>query len=273
SAIPEFATISRVSTGLRVGAGATLSAVNESADVKASWGLLAEAANSVASTLIRNFATLGGNINQRPRCWYFRVEQFSDCYKRGGDFCFAVTGKNAYHAIIGGELCYIVHPSDVAVALLALNANAKVVGSGGQRDVAFDKYFVGPREDVMSETVLKADEILAEVQLPTPAANTRMAWIKIKDRQVYDFAVTSIAVAFTEEGGVWKDGRIVLGGVSPVPFRATVVEEALKGKKIADSIDSAAQRIASVARPMSENAYKVTLAQVLIKQAVLKALA
>ena len=273
STIPEFATINRDSNGLRVGAGVTLADVNASSDVNASWSILAEAAGTVASSLIRNFATLGGNINQRPRCWYFRVPEFSDCYKRGGDFCFAVTGKNAYHAVIGGELCYIVHPSDTATALLALNASAQVAGPNGQRSVPFDEYFVGPRDDVMRENVLQSNELLVGVQLPTPATNARMAWIKVKDRQVYDFAVTSVAVTFTEENGVWQDGRVVLGGVAPVPYRATVVEEALQGKSIADSIDSAAQRIATVARPMSENAYKVTLAQALIKQAVLKALA
>jgi xanthine dehydrogenase YagS FAD-binding subunit len=273
STIPEFTTINRDSNGLRVGAGVTLADVASSSDVNPAWSLLGDAAGSAASSLIRNFATLGGNINQRPRCWYFRGPEFSDCYKRGGDFCFAVTGKNAYHAIIGGELCYIVHPSDTATALLALNASARIAGPNGQRTVPFDKYFVGPREDVMRENVLQPNELLVNIQLPTPATNTRMAWIKVKDRQVYDFAVTSVAVAFTEENGVWQDGRVVLGGVAPVPYRATVVEEALQGKSIADSIDSAAQRIATVARPMSENAYKVTLAQALIKQAVLKALA
>lgn len=272
SAIPEFATITRDSNGLRVGAGVTLADVVSSSDVNPAWSLLGEAAGSVASPLIRNFATLGGNINQRPRCWYFRGTQFTDCYKRGGDFCFAVTGKNAYHAIIGGELCYIVHPSDTATALLALNASAQVASPSGQRTVPFDEYFVGPREDVMRENVLQSNELLVNVQVPA-ADNTRMAWIKVKDRQVYDFAVASVAVAFTEENGVWQDGRIVLGGVAPVPYRATVVEEALQGQNITDSVESAAQRIADVARPMSENAYKVTLAQALIKQAVLKALA
>jgi xanthine dehydrogenase YagS FAD-binding subunit len=271
SVIPEFATISRESSGLRVGAGVTLSDVAASPDVNSGWALLGEAAGSVASPLIRNFATLGGNLNQRPRCWYFRGTQFSDCYKRGGDFCFAVTGKNAYHAIIGGELCYITHPSDTAVALLALNASADVAGPDGRRTVRFDDYFVGPREDVMRENVLQPGELLVDVQVP-PAANARMVWLKVKDRAVYDFAVVSVAVAFTETNGVWDDGRVVLGGVSPVPYRATVVEEALQGKPIADNAESAAQRIAGVARPMSENAYKVTLAQALIKQALLTAL-
>lgn len=271
-AIPGFAAINRESNGLRVGAGVTLAEVEASSDINGSWSLLAEAVSTVASPLIRNFATLGGNINQRPRCWYFRGREFGDCYKRGGDFCFAVTGKNAYHAVIGGELCYIVHPSDTATALLALNASGKIVGPGGQRTVPFDEYFLGPRQDVMRENVLEPNELLVEVEMPNPAANMRMAWIKVKDRQVYDFAVLSAAVAFSEENGVWQDGRIVLGGVAPVPYRATVVEEALQGQSIADSVENAVQRLATVARPMSENTYKVTLAQALIERAIRKAL-
>src|SRR5579859_2523964 len=126
------------------------------------------------------------------RCWFFRGENFA-CYKKGGDFCYAVTGDNRYHAIIGGELCYIVHPSDTSTALLALNASATVAGPGGQRTVKFDDYFHGPREDVLTENVLKANEVMTEVFVPTPAAGSKMAWNKLKDRQVYDFALVSVA--------------------------------------------------------------------------------
>jgi len=228
--------------------------------------------SSVASPLIRNFGTLGGNLNQRPRCWFFRGEGF-DCYKKGGDFCFAVTGDNRFHAVIGGELCYIVHPSDMATALLALNASAKVAGPSGERMVPFDEFFIGPRQDVLRENVLKPNEILVEVQIPPLAANTKTAWTKLKDRQVYDFAIVSVAAVVTTEGNTWKDGRIVLGGVAPVPYRAKVVEEALVGKPIADNLETAAARIRTVARPMSANAYKVDLARGLIMSTVRQALA
>ena len=183
-----------------------------------------------------------------------------------------MTGDNRYHAIIGGELCYIVHPSDTATALLALNAKAKVAGVPGNRDVAFDSYFIGPREDVLRENVLKPNEFLTHVEIPSPAAGTKMAWNKLKDRQVYDFALTSVAVAFTMDGNNWKDGRITLGGVSPVPYRAKVVEDALKGKDIKANIKQAAAQIRTVARPMSLNAYKVDVAQGLIERTVLDAL-
>src|SRR5437867_3595449 len=257
--------------GTTIGAATTLSDVINDKDLASKLPVLTNAALSVASPLIRNFGTLGGNINQRPRCWFFRGEDFN-CYKKGGDFCYAVTGDNRYHAIIGGELCYIVHPSDTATALLALNAKAKVAGVPGNRDVAFDSYFIGPREDVLRENVLKPNEFLTHVEIPSPAAGTKMAWNKLKDRQVYDFALTSVAVAFTMDGNNWKDGRITLGGVSPVPYRAKVVEDALKGKDIKGNIKQAAAQIRTVARPMSLNAYKVDVAAGLIERTVLDAL-
>jgi xanthine dehydrogenase YagS FAD-binding subunit len=272
TAIPELKGISPGGSGLTIGAATTLAEVIESTDVQKSFPLLSEAAKTIASPLIRNFGTLGGNINQRPRCWFFRGEDFN-CYKKGGDFCYSVTGDNTYHAIIGGELCYIVHPSDTATALLALNASAKVAGPSGQRDLAFDNYFHGPREDVLTENVLKSNEILTQVNIPTPAAGTRMAWTKLKDRQVYDFAVVSVAVAFTvDASGKWTDGRVVLGGVAPVPYRATTVEGALKGQDVKATAKAAAAQIRTVARPMSLNAYKVDIAANLIERTLLQAM-
>jgi xanthine dehydrogenase YagS FAD-binding subunit len=270
--IPGLDQITVASDGAHIGATVTLTDVIEHPGLQQQYPLLTQAAFTIASPLIRNFGTLGGNINQRPRCWFFRGEGFA-CYKKGGDFCFAVTGDNRYHAIIGGELCYIVHPSDTAMALLALNASARVSGSGGERMVAFDNYFHGPREDVLTENVLKPDEILLEVQIPAPAAGTKMAWTKIKDRLVYDFAMSSVAVAFSVDGsGAWQDGRIVLGGVSPVPYRASVVEDALKGKDVRSTAKTAAAQIRTVARPMSLNAYKIDLVQGLIERTLLQAL-
>ena len=269
--IPDLKGIKPGTDGFHIGTTTTLSELIEHADLTAKVPLLGQAAASVASPLIRNFGTLGGNINQRPRCWFFRGENFA-CYKKGGDFCYAVTGDNRYHAIIGGELCYIVHPSDTATALLALNAQTTVAGPGGTRSVAFDDYFHGPREDVLTENVLKPNEVMTEVFVPTPAAGTKMAWSKLKDRQVYDFAVVSVAAVFTVDGGNWKDGRITLGGVAPVPYRAQVVENALKGKDIKASVKAAAAQIRTVARPMSLNAYKIDLAQGLIERTILDAL-
>ena len=257
--------------GTTIGAATTLTDVIDNKDLATKLPVLTNAALSVASPLIRNFGTLGGNINQRPRCWFFRGEDFN-CYKKGGDFCYAVTGDNRYHAIIGGELCYIVHPSDTATALLALNASAKIAGTGGERTISFDEYFTGPRVDVLRENVLKPNEFMTHVTIPNPASGTKFGWTKLKDRQVYDFALVSVAAVFTVSGGNWQDGRITVGGVSPVPYRAKVVEDALKGKDIKATVKSAAAQIRSVARPMSLNSYKVDLAQGLIERTILEAL-
>ncbi|HEX8966732.1 MAG TPA: FAD binding domain-containing protein [Chloroflexota bacterium] len=269
--IPDLKGIKSGGDGFHIGATTTLSEVIEHQELTSKVPLLGQAAATIASPLIRNFGTLGGNINQRPRCWFFRGENFN-CYKKGGDFCYSVTGDNRYHAIIGGELCYIVHPSDTATALLALNAQTTVSGPSGTRTVNFDDYFHGPREDVLTENVLKPDEVMTEVFIPNPAAGAKMAWNKLKDRQVYDFAVVSVAVVFTSDGTNWTDGRVTLGGVAPVPYRATVVENALKGKDIKANVKAAAAQLRTVARPMSLNAYKIDLAQGLIERTILDAL-
>ena len=269
--VKDLSGINAAANPITIGATTILSDIIDNKDLQQKLPLLTEASKSIASPDIRNMGTLGGNINQRPRCWFFRGENFN-CYKKGGDFCYAVTGDNRYHAIIGGELCYIVHPSDTATALLALNAQARVAGSGGEKTIAFDDYFAGPRTDVLRENVLKPDELMTHVMIPTPAAGTKMAWTKLKDRLVYDFALVSVAVAFTVEGNKWKDGRIAVGGVSPVPYRAKAVEDALKGKDVKASIKAAAGQIRTVARPMSNNAYKIDLAAGLIERTVLQAL-
>jgi xanthine dehydrogenase YagS FAD-binding subunit len=270
--IPQLKGIKVDAKGATIGANTTLAEIIESKELAAQFPLLTSAAHSVASQLIRNFATLGGNINQRPRCWFFRGKDFN-CFKKGGDFCYSVNGDNRYHAIIGGESCYIVHPSDTATALLALNAQAKVAGSAGERTVPFDNYFTGPREDILRENVLKPEEILTEVFIPAPVAGTKQVWSKLKNREVYDFAIVSVAAAFTMQGGNWADGRIVLGGVAPVPYRATPIENAIKGKDIKASVKQAAASIRTAARPMSMNAYKVDIAQAQIERTLLSALA
>ncbi|MBI3933244.1 MAG: FAD binding domain-containing protein [Acidobacteria bacterium] len=270
--IPQLKGIKVDAKGATIGANTTLAEITESKELTDRYPLLTQAALSVASQLIRNFGTLGGNINQRPRCWFFRGKDFN-CFKKGGDFCYSVNGDNRYHAIIGGESCYIVHPSDTATALLALNAQAKVAGPAGERMVPFDNYFTGPRADILRENILKPEEILLEVFIPTPAAGTKQVWSKLKNREVYDFAIVSVAAAFTVQGDNWADGRVVLGGVAPVPYRATVIENQLKGKNIQTSIKQAAAAIRTVTRPMSMNAFKVDIAQTLVERTILSALA
>lgn len=270
--IPELKGISSTSSGTTIGAMTTLTEITSSADLQANFPVLTNATMSVASQLIRNFGTLGGNLNQDVRCWFFRGEHFT-CYKNGGDFCYAVTGANKNHCIIGGELCYSVHPSDLASALLALNASGTIAGPSGRREVSLDDYFVGPRNNVLVENILEPNEILVDVMIPSLGANAKTAWIKLKDRNVYDFAVVSVAVVADIVDGVWGSGRIVLGGVAPTPWRATVIEDALAGKDIKSAIKQAAALVRNEARPLSDNGFKVDLAIGLVERAVLEALA
>ena len=270
--IPELRGIRTDDAGVTIGANTTLTEIVESEVLSERFSLLTESAHSVASSLIRNFATLGGNINQRPRCWFFRGKDF-DCLKKGGDFCFSVGGDNRYHAIIGSDQCYIVHPSDTATALLALNAEARIAGPDGERMVSFDDYFVSPSENILRENILEDNELMVEVFIPTPAPGTRQSWLKLKNRQVYEFAVVSVAAAFTEDNETWTGGRIVLGGVAPVPYRATVIEDQLEGRNVRTSARQAAALIRTVARPMSQNAYKVDVAQTMVERTLLAGLA
>lgn len=274
STVHGFTGIAVTDDGLRIGAGTTLAEIVESVEVRRRWPLLAAAAAAVASPEIRAVGTLGGNVNQRPRCWFFRGKDF-DCLKKGGDVCFAVEGDNRFNAIVKGELCFIVHPSDTATALVALDARARIASPSGERIVPFAKYFIGPREDLLRETVLAPDEVMVEVLVPEPPTGARMAWQKVneKNQPTWDFAVVSVAALVVEEGGVWRDGRIVLGGVAPVPYRATVVEEALAGRPIREAAPDAAARIRSVTRPMRHNGFKVALAQALVERVVLAAVA
>jgi len=256
-------------TGLEIGALTNLTTIEESTEVQDNYLGLAQAASSPASPSIRNTGTLGGNLMQRPRCWYLRGREFA-CYKKGGDFCFAVTGENQYHCILGGELCYIVHPSDTAPALVALNATANIATPDGRKEVSFDDFFVGPRVDVLKETMLESNELLTGVSIPQPSANQKSTFLKVTQRDVLDFAIVSIAATGQIESGVWQDGRIVLGGVAPTPYRATDAEDTLRGQQITEAlVHDAAERALLEARPMTYNAYKVDIAKNLIKQAVM----
>lgn len=260
------------SDGLTLGALATLSAIESSPDVQKHYPALAKAAGAAAAPNIRNVGTIGGNINQRPRCWYLRNTEF-DCYKKGGDFCFAVTGKNTYHAILGGELCYIVHPSDTAPALIALGATAVISTPDGEKTVPFDSYFIGPRVDVLRETILQQGDLLTEIRIPPPKPGTGMSFLKAQRRgQTYDFALANVATVIVKKDGRVEDARIVLSGVAPTPYRATAAEDVIKGQAVdAQLARSAADRALLPARPMTDNAYKVGLAKTLIVRSILEA--
>ena len=230
--------------------------------------LLAMAAGKIGTPQIRNMGTLGGNLCQRPRCWYYRNN--FPCYKHGGSTCFSAAGENDYHAILQGGPSFIVHPSDAAPALVALGATARISNGSRERTVPMDKFFVTPREDVRRENILLPNEILTAIDIPGAPAGSRAIYIKEMVREVWDFALCSVAAMVTVKDGIVADARIVLGGVAPIPYRAAKAEAALTGKPLNEA-NAAAAGVAAVdgARPLAKNAYKVPLTQAVVKRALL----
>jgi xanthine dehydrogenase YagS FAD-binding subunit len=268
--VPGFDSIAFGNGQLRIGAAARVSDVAASPVVREKFPLLSQAGEQVASPQIRNMGSIGGNLNQRPRCWYYRSADFN-CYKKGGDFCFAVTGENQYHAVLGGELCYIVHPSDTAPALVALGASARIIGPEGEKTVPFERYFTSPRIDVTRENILGPADILAEIIVPEPQPNSRGVFLKIRERGVWDFATVAVAVQVTgPPSGLIDDARIVLGGVAPYPYRAPNAEAVLKGKPLTPDLARQAGETAFIgARPMTHNLYKVDMGKGLVARALM----
>lgn len=260
-------------TGLTIGALVTLTQLEEHSLVRASFPGLAEAAHSIATPQIRNLGTVGGNLCQRPRCWYFRLEEVI-CLKKGGSECYAVQGENKYNAILGGGPSYIVHPSDLAPMLLALGASVSVVGAEGKRIIPLDKFFTLPSEgSIRRENVLRNDEIITHVQVPASPVAARSTYLKFKERESMDFALASVAAAVQLGSGntIAKVG-LVLGGVAPIPWRASRAQQFLLGKTLNDDVMAQAAKLAlEGAEPLEKNAYKVPLTQTLVRRALAKA--
>jgi xanthine dehydrogenase YagS FAD-binding subunit len=262
--IPGLDTITTSSTGLKVGPLATLNSVATNSNVLSTYPILAQAAGAVATNQIRNLGTIGGNLCQEVWCWYYRWEhnQFN-CLRKGGSTCYASSGVNTYHSIFGGPAgCYSVHPSDTAIALLALGAS--VVTSA--RTIPISQFF----KNLSPGNVLNADEIITEIDVPTPPANNLQVFTKFRFRQSFDFAVVSVGLMAAPTTGSITTANIWLGGVSPVPVEATGAEAALKGNAISSTVAaSAAAAAVANATPMANNKYKVPIVQTLVQRAIL----
>jgi xanthine dehydrogenase YagS FAD-binding subunit len=254
-------------TGLKIGAMTTLSQIAENEQIKEHFPVLSDAAGEVGSVQIRNAGTIGGNLCQRPRCWYFRNENVQ-CLKKGGDMCYAApdNAENKYHAILGGGPCHIAHPSDVAPAVHVTSHTS------GSRVIPISEFYLLPSVGgLYLEYALKPDEIVTAITVPPSKMAKRSIYLKFREKESFDWALVSIAMAVDIVGGVVHDSRIVFGGVAQVPWRVPDAEHALKGHAIGDKANTAhAARIAVAgAVPLAQNAYKVTLAQTLVKRAAL----
>ncbi|HXW06595.1 MAG TPA: xanthine dehydrogenase family protein subunit M [Vicinamibacterales bacterium] len=256
--------------GLRIGSAVTVAELAEHPDVSKLYPALAQAALEVGSPQIRNLGTVGGNMAQRPRCWYFRNEEFH-CLKKGGSRCFAVDGENQYHAIFGGGPCHIVHPSSLALPAIALDARFRVVGPAGEREVPAGEFFLMPDRNLFGETVLAPNELLTHVILPPPGG-IRSATYEVRFKQSHDWPLAAASVALTLSGKTIKAARVVMGAVAPIPWRSQAAEAALAGKPLSEETAMAAADAAVTgAKPMSGNAYKVQIARTAVKRAILKA--
>ena len=254
--------------GLTIGGLARLSTLGSSAVIRDRYSVLAEAAEQVASPQIRNTGTLAGNVCQRPWCWYFR--NGFECYKAGGNQCFSIAGENQLHAIFGGGPSFIVHPSDLAPALVALDAAFHIIGPDGERTLPAADFFVLPRDDAGHENVLDDSEILVSVNLPTAAEGVRSSYHKVMDRETWTHAVASAAVVLEMQGDVCRSARIVLGGVAPIPWRVQDAEALLVGQRVtAELADAVGVAAVAEAQPLAKNAYKVPLTRRLVERTVL----
>ena len=256
---------------LRIGPMVTLATIAEHPVIRKRYAVLADAALNAATPQIRNMATLGGNLLQRPRCWYFRNEQFH-CRRKGGEECFAQDGENEYHAIFDNEICAIVHPSAAACALTALGAKVQVKGKKGAREIALDDLFVRPEKDVTREHVLDPGELLTEIRVPAPSDVTRCAYMKVGQKESFDWPLAEVAVVLERRGGVVSKPSIVLGAAAPIPWRATEAVRTLTAKPLNEqSAREAAAAAVQGATPLSQNAYKIPMFEAVVRRTILAA--
>ena len=266
--VEELQTVEVTPEGVRIGAMVSLAALAGNTELQQRYPVLTEAAGGIATPQIRNVGTLGGNLCQRPRCFYYR-SPLTLCLKKGGDSCLALAGNSKYLSILGGERCYIVHPSDMAVALVALDAQVVLAGPAGRRTMSLQEFFIGPSVNLTSENVLQTGEVVASVSVRSSPENTRSVYLKAREREAGDFALVSVAAALAVTDGRVSWCRVSLGGVAPYPYRAQEAEECLMGIAVANTdAAEAGRRAVAGATPLRGNGYKVDLAANLIKQAI-----
>ncbi len=267
--VSELSEIRSLGGGLEIGAMATLRDVIRHPEVSEQFSMLADSASQAASPQIQNQGTLGGNVGQDTRCWYYR-DGWS-CYRAGGNICYAdtPTAMNREHAILGASRCVAVNPSDTAPVLVALDAEMVVRNSTGERVIPAQDFFIGPAVDIMRMTALQPGDILTSIRIPWTWANTRFYFEKARDRAVWDFPLANVASAAKISNGVVEDIRIVANGVAPYPVRFLAAEDAVRGRQVGQAVAMEAGELAiNGVRPLRHNAYKVTLLRNLVKRSV-----
>jgi len=269
SQIATLRGIKEVDGGLEIGALTTLTEVSQHAGIREKFGILSEAAGLVASPQIRNQGTLGGNVSQDTRCWYYRSGW--TCYRAGGNICYAdtPTAINREHAILQADRCVAVSPSDTAPALIALDAKMVIRSRSGERVVDAEQYFVGPGIEITRMTVLRPGELLTAIRLPATWAGAQFYFEKVRDRNVWDFPLVNVASAMKASGGQIQQLRLAVGAVAATPLRLTAVEAAVTGKpRNNDTAEMAGRLAIEGAQPLRYNGYKVPLMRNLVARAL-----
>ncbi len=269
-AIPGRNCVEERADGWHIGALMSLSGLSEHATFagRSEIACLAQALSQTASPQLRHMATIGGNLLQSPRCWYFR-NRLTDCWLKGGQRCFAVRGENKTHAILGRGACQAVHPSDPAVALVALRARVITAGPGGSRQFELADLYRQPQRGARSQITLPADELMTEVFIPALDRDSQSCYVKIAERSAWDFALVSVAAWLVLVDGVVRDARIVLGGVGPYPWRARAAEAVLAGNALSgDVVFRASEAAVEGARPLAHNGYKLDMVRGAVRQAL-----
>jgi xanthine dehydrogenase YagS FAD-binding subunit len=255
--------------GLRIGPLVTLTEIEEHPVISKKYPALAQAASRIATPQIRNMATIGGNLVQRPRCWYFRSEDFH-CRKKGGTHCFAQDGENDYHAIFDNRVCAIIHPSGMAIPLVAMDGRVEITTKKGKREVPLEKFFISPVENVRRENNLEPGELITAIIVP--ASDARTAYYKQGEKESFDWPIADVAVALTMQGSRCSKAIIVLGGAAPYPYRAKAAEAKLANTEINDdNAHAAAEAAMANATPLEKNAYKVPIFEAIIRRTILRA--
>ena len=269
SAIEELRGIRETTEGVEIGALTTLTEIVNSDVLQSNFSLLTDAAAVVASPQIRNIGTLGGNVSQDVRCWYYR--RGLSCYRAGGNLCYADTpqGMNREHALFEGSRCVAAGASDTASALVALDASMVIRNQNGETVVSAEDFFVGPANDIINTTILRPGDILTTVRIPNTWAGATFYWEKVADRNVWDFSLVNIAAAFKTSDGNITESRIVAGAVQTTPRRLTTLENAIQGQPKNQQTGESVMTLATEgARTLAHNGFKVPLLQNLVKRAI-----
>jgi xanthine dehydrogenase YagS FAD-binding subunit len=265
--IPGLDQITEDEKSIKIGPLVTLTQLSESPIVQKSATALAQAAGHAATPQVRNMATIGGNILQRPRCWYFRNEQFP-CRKKGGETCYAQEGENQYHAIFHNSLCAIVHPSAVATPLIALGGKLEITDGKGKREIGVEEFITPPSVDVKRENTLKDGEMITNIIVPKSAAKSY--YIKQGEKESFDWPIAECAVSMEMDGANCKSASVVLGAAAPTPYRAKYAQDALNGKPVnADTARAAGSASMTGATPLQNNGYKVPLFKTIVARTIL----